>query len=94
MHPHPNIAHQPKIASCFRLVQQLGHPIPAASYPLPPLCPLSYFLDANTLSSLQNSHQFVYVILDGDGAIFREQLISEGYKGGTEAARKLNFSAS
>ncbi len=30
------------------------------------------------------------MILDGDGAIFKESLINEGYRGGVEAARRLN----
>ncbi|KAH8892548.1 hypothetical protein GQ53DRAFT_746070 [Thozetella sp. PMI_491] len=46
--------------------------------------------EIRTLNHLSYSHQFAYVILDGDGAIFREELIAQGYNGGAEAARMLN----
>lgn len=38
---------------------------------------------------IQSSHNFVVVLVDGDGAIFQDYLLSMGKEGGAEAAHQL-----
>jgi len=40
----------------------------------------------------QEVNPFAYVIIDGDGAVFREDLIAEGEDGGSQAAHELHAS--
>jgi len=42
------------------------------------------------LTVSKESSQFAYIIIDGDGAVFREELISQGEQGGTTAAHELH----
>jgi hypothetical protein len=38
---------------------------------------------------VQESNPFVFVVLDGDGAVFQDRFLSEGREGGAEAAHQL-----
>ncbi|KAK4444339.1 hypothetical protein QBC34DRAFT_185040 [Podospora aff. communis PSN243] len=46
--------------------------------------------ELQTIKSSAESSQFAYVIIDGDGAVFREELISQGEQGGITAAHELH----
>ncbi|TPX08572.1 uncharacterized protein E0L32_009911 [Thyridium curvatum] len=45
--------------------------------------------DLKYVTRLQEAHPMVFAIIDGDGAIFREELISQGGAGGSQAAHLL-----
>ncbi|KAK0622583.1 hypothetical protein B0T14DRAFT_428445 [Immersiella caudata] len=46
--------------------------------------------ELQTIKSNAESSQFAYVIIDGDGAVFREELIAQGEEGGMTAAHELH----
>ncbi|KAL1840183.1 hypothetical protein VTJ49DRAFT_713 [Mycothermus thermophilus] len=46
--------------------------------------------ELNGLKAVAESQAFAYVIIDGDGAVFREDLIAKGEEGGREAAHELH----
>jgi hypothetical protein len=54
------------------------------------MCPWAQHQTAVFLKLSQESSQFAYVIIDGDGAVFREELISQGEQGGIVAAHELH----
>ncbi|KAL2022522.1 hypothetical protein VTK56DRAFT_5129 [Thermocarpiscus australiensis] len=46
--------------------------------------------ELNGLKSAAESSPFAFVVIDGDGAVFREDLIARGEEGGGEAAHELH----
>ncbi|KAK4464098.1 hypothetical protein QBC42DRAFT_337197 [Cladorrhinum samala] len=46
--------------------------------------------ELNGLKAAAESSPFAFVVIDGDGAVFREDLIAQGEEGGIKAAHELN----
>ncbi|KAL2270503.1 hypothetical protein VTJ83DRAFT_2687 [Remersonia thermophila] len=46
--------------------------------------------ELNGLRAAAESNSFAFVVIDGDGAVFREDLIAKGEEGGREAAHELH----
>ncbi|KAK4123129.1 hypothetical protein N657DRAFT_645859 [Parathielavia appendiculata] len=46
--------------------------------------------ELNSLKTVAESSPFAFVVIDGDGAVFREDLIARGEDGGIEAAHELH----